>query len=226
MSDLQAEEVVPYVVADDFMSLPGRQSVWDRLRKSKLFQVNSSGLERVYRFHEFGAFYSSDYQIDMPAIGEEPDLSSLPDELQTFVQQLLTSRVVGAFLAGMGKLGSLSLRFHIYPTGAGLGWHDDGDCAGAFIYYAHPSWEPDWGGELLIANSRAEASVEDGSETDAEWKLFRGDRRFRSIESGSFVLPVPDRLVLIRSGVEHAITPVRASAGDHFRASVSGFFEQ
>jgi hypothetical protein len=38
------------------------------------------------------------------------------------------------------------------------------------------------------------------------------------------VAPSPNRLVLVRGGTRHCITPVERAAGEAYRASVSGFF--
>jgi len=43
---------------------------------------------------------------------------------------------------------------------------------------------------------------------------------------GSYILPKPNRLVVIKGGTPHAIAKVRASAGRHVRASVGGFFKR
>jgi hypothetical protein len=43
---------------------------------------------------------------------------------------------------------------------------------------------------------------------------------------GSYVVPKPNRLVVIKGGTPHAIAKVRASAGRHVRASIGGFFKR
>lgn len=94
-------------------------------------------------------------------------------------------------------------RAFLYPRGTALSWHNDRDHelprSGAFAYYAHECWKHGWGGELLLAPPA-------------------GGR-----DLGRFVMPAPDRLVLIRAGVEHAIQPVLPAAGDAVRASIAGF---
>jgi hypothetical protein len=41
---------------------------------------------------------------------------------------------------------------------------------------------------------------------------------------GTYVLPKPNRFVLLRKGVLHRISRVDANAGSRARASVTGFF--
>ena len=92
----------------------------------------------------------------------------------------------------------------LYPRGTGLSWHNDQDTelprSGAFAFYTHPEWRPSWGGELLVAPP--------------------GGGR----DLGNFIVPLPNRLVLVRAGIEHAIRPVHSAAGEAIRTSVAGFF--
>ncbi len=42
----------------------------------------------------------------------------------------------------------------VYRAGQGLVWHRDSeDNTGSYIYYAHPEWNIEWGGELLLAHT-------------------------------------------------------------------------
>ena len=43
---------------------------------------------------------------------------------------------------------------------------------------------------------------------------------------GRLVLPKPNRLVVIKGGTPHCGAKVREAAGNHVRASVSGFFKR
>lgn len=110
-----------------------------------------------------------------------------------------------------------------YPAGAGLSWHtDSGPYAGAFIYYAHPEWNVYWGGELLISDApRIQHDI------DARLPMFDDGRRHASmleIGTGRFVMPRPNRLVILTGGVSHMIAPVSPAAGHHVRCSIAGFF--
>jgi hypothetical protein len=116
---------------------------------------------------------------------------------------------------------AMSGRPYIYPMGAGLGWHDDGTrYAGAFILYLHPSWDPDWGGELMVSEGRRAVPPRTnnvfGVPAEKSQLLQKG--------FGSFILPKPNRLVLLQGGTAHRVSPVTVSAGNHVRASISGFF--
>jgi len=43
---------------------------------------------------------------------------------------------------------------------------------------------------------------------------------------GSFVVPKPNRIVVIKGGTPHSIAKVAAAAGRNARASVGGFFKK
>ena len=44
--------------------------------------------------------------------------------------------------------------------------------------------------------------------------------------AGSFVMPKPNRLVIIRGGLPHKIAKVSVAAGSHLRRSITGFFKR
>lgn len=125
-------------------------------------------------------------------------------------------------------------RPYLYPVGTGLSWHTDGrgDVRGAYVYYAHPEWGAHWGAEMLIDGSGfrdaeyPEREMLDGSRKrlglHLDWRL--ASEAAMKYGAGHYVLPRPNRFVLLRRGVLHRINPVQESAGDHVRASVTGFF--
>jgi hypothetical protein len=125
-------------------------------------------------------------------------------------------------------------RPYLYPQGTGLAWHDDySDASGAYIFYLHPEWNASWGGELLIAD----ASTKDLPRPKV--RLY-GEKEPRTIGNhldqkgyseklleigvGHFIQPKPNRLVVLRAGVQHMIKKVDPAAGDHCRCSIAGFF--
>ena len=118
----------------------------------------------------------------------------------------------------------ISVRPYVYSQGTGLSWHVDDHqlFAGAFVYYAHPHWNAHWGGELLVGD------VESESDDELQVMGYRFEtepysERLLEPGLGSFVMPKPNRLVLL-SGAPHMIARVHPAAGASVRASVSGFF--
>jgi len=110
----------------------------------------------------------------------------------------LSASLLGA--RGTDWLGLLASAFK-YHTGARATWHnDENEYRGAFIYYVHENWERSWGGELMIGDDTAKV----------------GD--------GVFVLPVPNRLVILKGGTPHSVASVSIRSGGRARTSVAGFF--
>jgi hypothetical protein len=130
----------------------------------------------------------------------------------------------------------MSAKIYAYPAGAGLSWHDDaGNYTGSFVYYAHPAWSAQWGGELLVADAasaRAFAAAVDEQRRAAGRRVRRhhlvaadpGDEALMERGLGSFVAPRPNRLVLVAGRQPHMLAAVHAAAGNHARLSVAGFF--
>lgn len=157
-----------------------------------------------------------DLEAEVPEVGEH-EASLLPLMAQVLVADPLHGRLL------QGQWDRIAGRPWVYPQGTGLSWHvDDHELyAGAFIYYAHPAWNAHWGGELLIG------------ETDPEQgKLPVMGHRFETepyseqlldLGHGSFVMPKPNRLILLGSA-PHMVTKVSAAAGHNVRATVAGFF--
>lgn len=135
-------------------------------------------------------------------------------------EEALTSLLDGAWDRLVG-------RPWVYPRGTGLSWHvDDSQLyAGAFIYYAHPTWNAHWGGELLIGelgSSKAGPS-EPLPVMSYRFETESYSERLLEVGGGAFVMPKPNRLVLI-AGAPHMVAKVSDAAGHNVRASVAGFF--
>lgn len=115
----------------------------------------------------------------------------------------------------------VSGRPYVYPPGSALSWHADDHefYSGAFVYYCHPEWNVDWGGELMVAS---------GADPELPMMPFRFDNReysdlLMATGAGHFILPKPNRLVLL-GDVPHMVKPVAPAAGAAVRASLAGFF--
>jgi len=107
-------------------------------------------------------------------------------------------------IAGENFVGIIA-KVYAYRQGDKATWHtDSGPYSGAFVYYAHPGWKKDWGGQFLYND-------EEGM-TDA------------GPAQGRFVVPLPNRLLVVRGGTPHTVANVSQSAGENERLSVAGFF--
>lgn len=122
----------------------------------------------------------------------------------------------------------------LYPAGSALSWHTDGSMySGAFSFYVHPEWDPQWGGELVLAHESAryqrdlEVDPASGRATGDQDQRFQRTKLGALVEEvgvGHYVVPKPNRLVVVGGGHPHKIARVDPTAGSHVRASIAGFF--
>jgi hypothetical protein len=125
-------------------------------------------------------------------------------------------------------------RPYIYPAHTGLSWHrdDEHNTTGAFTFYCHPEWNVQWGGELLVADISSRELVFPRSPVFGGDAQFLGTHLNNSAENeallatgaGLYVLPKPNRLVVVPAGVLHSIKKVDAAAGNSVRVSLQGTF--
>src|SRR5262245_22743361 len=112
----------------------------------------------------------------------------------------------------------LAITSYIYPPGTKLAWHSDHGYGGTFTYYCHPRWSATWGGELLVALTRETKQRTEG--LDHAWQ----DEFLLAQGHGLYIACKPNRLVLQKEGIWHAINRVDPDAGDNVRVSIVGFF--
>lgn len=231
------------LVVDDFLAQEDRAALWAHFGTAPFVKVHNGGFVKAFRLHDGECLVSREHSVlrrehtssdDPTGPAEDSSVVRLPrgDSLNPLSHALLTEDSVAKFLEVSGDWDTLTLQLYIYPPGSGLGWHFDANKAAAFIYYAHPHWHSSWGGELLVAPR----TLNECSRSRDHTRPSDNDRSFhdfyRQLDGdapalhplGTFIAPVPNRLVLIRSGVPHSIKKVEAAAGAAFRASISGFF--
>jgi hypothetical protein len=129
----------------------------------------------------------------------------------------------------------------VYQAGQGLGWHRDSeDNTGSWIYYAHPEWNVEWGGELLLSHARdlpresgvyfhrlrATPDLPQPPPFQSHLDNRDANELLMATGFGSYVMPKPNRLVVLKGGTAHAIAKIRPAAGRHIRASIGGFFKK
>lgn len=113
-------------------------------------------------------------------------------------------------------------RPYVYPANSSLTWHRDDHefYSGAFIYYAHPEWNVQWGGELLVADM---SGLEELPIMPFRFENSEYSEALMEMGLGHYIMPRPNRLVIL-GDCAHAITAVSNAAGRHIRASLAGFF--
>lgn len=152
-----------------------------------------------------------------PSPAAAPD-SELPSPLVP-----LAATLRGVVPTGSGRVRDVTLTPWIYPRGTGLGLHvDDDPYAGSYIYYTVPEWDVHWGGLLHCLADTPGTQVVPRGVLD----LGAERRSVAAVGQGTWVSPVPNRLVLVAPEVRHFISRVDPNAGDRPRTSIAGFFRR
>lgn len=233
-----AQQSEDFLVIDDFLSPEASRHVWSFFHQEPFRAVQGDRWIKAFRLVDGQPLWSDVYTSRPSHSGRTGVSIAYPSGKA--IDALIEAIIGNASLFGeyIGREGTdwhyFFCRPYLYPAGTGLSWHSDGreDVAGAYVYYAHPEWRAHWGAELLIDGSGfhdfdyPEHQMYDGSTERLGSHL---DARVISDAvmkraAGSYVLPRPNRFVLLRRGVLHRLNPVQPSAGDHVRASITGFF--
>jgi hypothetical protein len=227
-----------YAIFDDVLPPADFRAFWRTFRKLDFRHVHSEGISRYYRVSDGAPYIGPSVAWTLQSIRSllpdgvtEQDLPVrfYPTGDATDAVIKAVASVVGQCSGLIGERGSgwvgALCRSVAYPAGSGISWHtDDTDVTGSFIYYGNPRWDVSWGGELFVADESARFSMtrtegaehEFGNDYESEVLLARG--------VGTYVMPRPNRLVIVGQGHPHKVAPVTSNAGDHVRATFAGFF--
>lgn len=233
------------MVFDDVLNDEAAASVWTYIQVVKYHLLHEKEWSKDWRLHD-GMPRVSDSVCYARSESETADAEHYTHTAIDFaIAAIVESASRTPFIASKPWT-QFDAAVFIYPQGAGLSWHCDHPeyYAGSFIYYAHPFWNVEWGGELMVQREPDDgyASLYAGSVMEVERKdgeLISAKRR--PIESaldntsqnqvllaqghGQFFYPSPNRLVLLRAAVPHRIRAVTPAAGMHPRVSIAGFFK-
>ncbi|MCH8999127.1 MAG: 2OG-Fe(II) oxygenase [Proteobacteria bacterium] len=258
-------ETPSFAVYDDVLQAPAFDRIWQYVQREKYTWVHHQMWLKAWRLSDGSplagpVIYSDETTARIANQCEDRD--ALPPELvRDFV--FPTGRHVdglvetiaahgGDWTELIGRRGDdwvgFTVRAFLYPQGAGLSWHLDlGRYSGAYIYYAHPTWNVKWGGELMVADDagiadtaprepgrpafdphdpttssiyQPDQSKRVGQHLDNAWE----NEKLMEMGTGRYVFPKPNRLVIVAPGSAHCINPLTTAAGDKVRATITGFF--
>jgi len=217
-----------YTIIDDLLTGEEHSDLWEYFLQAPFHRFHEQKLSRIFGISGPEGLRGPDLLVMRSSHPDSLD-NALPPTISRLADHILQSEATQQFLNSCECWNQMSLQPYIYPTGAGLTWHLDNGRAAAFIYYAHPIWYLNWGGELLVG---PRSFVQSSGPVAQAFSVF--DRLCNPFDTSSLldttgahcVFPKPNRLVLIRGGAPHTIKKVEASAGNAFRASVAGFFSQ
>ena len=159
-------------VYDDVLPEKDFRAVWNYVQLESYVPVHHDGWVKVWRISDgvpLGAPATVLYESPgRPSAAEDAKgariypthtgLDRVLDVLRNHADKL--ADVVGKWGVDFENV---SARSFLYPQGTGLSWHEDAvNYTGGYAFYAHPEWNVQWGGELLVADESARAqSFED-----------------------------------------------------------------
>ena len=212
------------VVIDDLLDKETFAAMGSELANGRYESVHSRGWDKAWRVGDGvplrgGAVYYDPFgAVDRP--GARYPTSSVVD---TFIDALRA--LAAQHPEVVGREGrdwrTIFLSPWLYPVGSALSLHLDGGAyAGAFTYFAHPTWGMHWGGELVLLDDDDDF-VTPGAQLGVTGWLRRDEV---GPALGTCVFARPNRLALLGPQRPHLIHRVDLNAGDHVRTSLAGFF--
>jgi len=242
-----AFECPQFMVIDDFLTPEHAEQVWRWFQVAPFFPNDMRGLHGAWRLDDGRVFRGPDVyygevaeQVAAAHDGAfaHPTGSALDLLMQTFSQ---SGEKYAPLVGREGKdWRTLAMAPRLYERNSSLYWHRDTPSVvtGSCTYYAHPEWNVQWGGELYIAHPSALKIPERCGPSMIEPKEVMGrgmvqlsghldnsevNAALMEAGMGYYVMPKPNRLVIMKTGNPHMITKVQAAAGDHVRASITLF---
>lgn len=194
----------PVLVVENFWSPDERQFIREKMKQASWKSL--SDLPHV--------------QEDFPNSGNWAKAEIGPEEGQRFLSRLQIPCIrdhIESFPNIIGR--HVGFNYYSYSAGDCLLTHDDTDQGRlvegrrapkrriAVVAYVHEEWQPDWGGELIIYERRA-------------------DRAGRPINLmlTHCIEPRPGSLVMFTVPRYHRVCRVDPTAGEHRRLSIAGWF--
>lgn len=226
-----------FVILDNFLTSQEAEYVWRYVQDEQFEMIHQKKWVKAFRLSDGTPAWGPPYISDDYSENTKCGIFPTGRGIDLVIKKL--KEVAPQFENLIGKFGTdwayFFARAYLYPQGCGLSWHRDNqnNATGAYVYYAHPEWDPQWGGEFLVAPAQTK-DIEMPKE-----KLYEGTEKFLgshldnkfereallSSGYGQYILPKPNRLVILTSGVIHCIKKVDPAAGNKVRATIQGFFQ-
>jgi hypothetical protein len=229
-------------VFDDFLPKREFAAVWRYVQNEEYRHVHQDRVEGVFRIGDGNPLGGRPVYAGPERALPESVIAALSEADaadRIFPTRLAVDHVIRRVLGQAPKLARwigraghdwsfLTAAASVYPQGTGLSWHRDGSrYTGAYIFYSHREWNVTWGGELLIADETTKQDFYEELRKDSSVHQFDNqaeNRYLLNMGMGLYIMPKPNRLVVIGGGNAHAISQVNHSAGNRVRASIAGFF--
>jgi hypothetical protein len=225
-----------FIVVDDLLPEDQFEQLWDYFQTEDFEHVHTKHWTPAFRLTDgnplWGTTCSSHDNGELFSAAIYPTKKAIDHFIGKFIS--ITPDLTELIGHYKDQWDYFFARPYLYPKGTGLSWHTDGkfEISGAYVFYCHPHWNAHWGAELLIDND-----PDSGMQYTHKNVMGLGERKIGfhldpdSISNkmmgygvGHYILPRPNRLVVLTSQVLHKIKKVEDSAGHNVRASITGFF--
>lgn len=228
-----------HVVIDDALDAVSFDLLWNWFQVQDLRRVDTLGLAGHWLLEDAHALRGPTVGYGDRWDAEYPTGTPLDGVMDAVVAH--AAEAAGLIGRHGDDWGVFSATAAVHPQGVGLLWHrDSAENTGSYTFYAHPRWNVEWGGELLLAAEghippdygvyfhklRPTPDSPEGEPWTSHLDNEDASAFLMELGFGEYVLPKPNRLVFIRGGTPHAVGKVKQSAGRNARASVSGFFKR
>lgn len=236
-----------FMVIDDFLPDDQFEQMWRWFHVAPFFPNDMRGLHGAWRLDDGRVMrgpdvYFGEVAEQVAASNEGAFAHPTGTGLDLLLEQFSRQGEAYESLVGAERQDwrTLAAAPRIYERGSSLYWHRDTPSVvtGSCTYYAHKEWNVQWGGELFIAHPDALSIPEERgpSMLTPQEVMGRGmvqlsghldnsevnDELLR-MGMGYYIMPKPNRIVIMRTGNPHMISKVQPAAGDHVRLSVTMF---
>lgn len=212
-----------FIVIDDLLSSEQFEEVRGMMQTSDYVPTNLQGWNKVWRVEDGCPLASPGFRHKNSPFNNPMDI------VHCNVYHVAKNNEDIAGVEGE-DWNEITFRFYIYGRGTRISWHNDPGYSAAAIYYCHEEWSAYWGGELMLAHlpdplpTEAIKISEASNKPDINRKWTSNLMNLYGI--GKYISPLPNRFVMTKGDVWHAIARVDSSAGDNLRCSVVAFFEK
>lgn len=225
----KTEEVL---IVDDFLPVEIQDKILNQVQLDKWKETNAVD-DKFWHITD-----GLNYKNQKRWYGEYPHGDNSDLWFEHFHKFLTTCPDVDYFVENATTEGiyDFAMRCHAYPSGSKNPWHFDLGFS-TYTYYLHKEWQVNWDSTLLIlpkgsATYNQTMEIMDGSvhydsynEINSPMEMFQQKNKYDNIMDvghGTFVMPKPNRLVLIKHDCVHGITRVDSDAGENIRVTLTG----
>ncbi|MFO0775953.1 MAG: 2OG-Fe(II) oxygenase family protein [Nitrospiraceae bacterium] len=209
----------PVLVVEQFLHLDERQHL-----REGMAQANWKALRDIPQTRE-----------DFPNSGNW-EKAEIQPPYGRFLMERLALPCIKNYVESFPNITGLHIGFSYYSYGAGdcLLTHDDTAQGGggpraprrrlAAVLYLHEEWHPDWGGELIVYDTRRPGGRATGAPQGGDGRTQPSTTEMAELRISHCIAPRPGSLVVFTVPRFHRVCRVDPTAGAHKRLSIAGWF--